>query len=136
MNRLNEPELQTHINVLGWLYILVNSIFLLFAALVFGLLPLILSLADDPQAVSVFSVLGIAFGLLLILLGLPGIFAGYGLLKHKPWARMLTLVLGFLGIVNFPLGTALGVYTLWVLFQQSANENLATNEDLRPRQPA
>ena len=44
-----------------------------------------------------------------------GFFAGWGLLQREPWARMLTMVLSFLALLNFPLGTALGVYSLWVL---------------------
>jgi hypothetical protein len=130
MDRLNERELQTHISVLGWLYIVANSLFLLLAAVAIGVLPLITTLAEDPQAVSVLSVMTTAFALLMILLGLPGLVAGYGLLKHKPWARVLTLILGILGIVNFPLGTALGLYTLWVLLQQSAYDTFI------PHQPA
>ena len=39
----------------------------------------------------------------------------WGLFEHRPWARILTLVLGFLALLRFPFGTALGIYTLWVL---------------------
>jgi predicted nucleic acid-binding Zn ribbon protein len=41
--------------------------------------------------------------------------AGWGLLQREPWARMLTIVLAFLALFNIPFGTALGIYTLWVL---------------------
>lgn len=41
--------------------------------------------------------------------------AGYGLLTRRPWARVLGIVIGILSLLKFPLGTALGVYTLWVL---------------------
>jgi len=41
--------------------------------------------------------------------------AGWGLLQRQPWARMLTIVLAFLALFNIPFGTALGIYTLWVL---------------------
>jgi len=44
-----------------------------------------------------------------------GFLAGWGLLEREPWARMLTLVLSFLALFNIPFGTALGIYTLWVL---------------------
>lgn len=44
-----------------------------------------------------------------------GFFAGWGLLHREPWARMLTIVLSFLALFNIPLGTALGIYSLWVL---------------------
>ncbi len=44
-----------------------------------------------------------------------GILAGWGLLQRESWARVLTLVLAFLALIHIPFGTALGVYTLWVL---------------------
>lgn len=40
---------------------------------------------------------------------------GYGLVKRKFWARVLAIVAGILALINIPLGTALGLYTLWVL---------------------
>lgn len=44
-----------------------------------------------------------------------GFVAGWGLLERQTWARILCLVLGFISLFNIPLGTALGIYTLWVL---------------------
>ncbi|MGB7584924.1 MAG: hypothetical protein WBM11_08770, partial [Terriglobales bacterium] len=44
-----------------------------------------------------------------------GFVTGWGLLQHEPWARMLTIVLAFLALFHIPFGTALGIYTLWVL---------------------
>ncbi|HVO58974.1 MAG TPA: hypothetical protein VMT51_14880 [Dongiaceae bacterium] len=39
----------------------------------------------------------------------------WGLFQRASWARYLGVALGFLALFRFPLGTALGVYTLWVL---------------------
>ncbi|WP_263417374.1 hypothetical protein [Terriglobus albidus] len=39
----------------------------------------------------------------------------WGLLQRKPWARVLAIVFGVLALLKFPFGTALGIYTLWVL---------------------
>jgi uncharacterized membrane protein (DUF2068 family) len=44
--------------------------------------------------------------------------AGWGLLGRKSWARVLTIVLGVISLIRFPFGTALGVYTLWVLLSK------------------
>lgn len=45
-----------------------------------------------------------------------GFIAGWGLLQNEKWARVLALVLAFITLfTNIPLGTALGVYTMWVL---------------------
>jgi hypothetical protein len=44
-----------------------------------------------------------------------GFATGWGLLQREPWARMLTIVLAFLALFHVPFGTALGIYSLWVL---------------------
>ncbi len=51
-----------------------------------------------------------------------GLIAGWGLLQRAPWARMLAIVLGCLNLIHFPFGTALGVYTLWVLLPSEAEQ--------------
>jgi hypothetical protein len=56
-----------------------------------------------------------AIGMVFLILAGIGIASGWGLLTHQPWARMLTIVFGALSLVDIPFGTALGIYTLWVL---------------------
>jgi hypothetical protein len=62
----------------------------------------------------------------LVVLGIPGMVAGYGLLRRKAWGRILAMVVGFLGLVNVPLGTAIGIYTFWLLLQDSAADCLTS----------
>jgi len=59
--------------------------------------------------------------ILIMLKAAAGFFAGWGLLQREPWARLLTLVLAFLALFHIPLGTALGIYTLWVLLPAGAD---------------
>jgi len=54
-------------------------------------------------------------GILILAKAAIGFFSGWGLLRRQPWARMLTIVLAILSLFNIPFGTALGVYSLWVL---------------------
>lgn len=54
-------------------------------------------------------------GLGTLLMGALGLATGWGLWRRKQWARMLALILGTLALFRFPIGTALGIYTYWVL---------------------
>ena len=56
-----------------------------------------------------------AVGWLFLASGVIGLIAGWGLLDRQPWARMLAIVVGCLNLLDMPFGTALGIYTLWVL---------------------
>jgi hypothetical protein len=51
-----------------------------------------------------------------------GFIAGWGLLQREPWARIVALVLGFIALFHIPFGTAVGVYTLWVLLPAQSQE--------------
>jgi len=64
-------------------------------------------------------------GIFVLAKAAAGVFAGWGLLNREPWARVLTLVVGFLALLHPPLGTALGVYTLWVLLPSSSEAEYA-----------
>jgi len=61
-------------------------------------------------------------GWLMLIRGVIGIIAGVGLLQRAPWARILALIMGFLSLISFPFGTALGIYTIWVLMASGAEE--------------
>ena len=64
-----------------------------------------------------------SIGGVLAIFGLLHIALAWGLFERQPWARMLGLVIGILALLRPPLGTALGIYTLWVLMPEpSAQE--------------
>jgi zinc-ribbon domain len=51
-----------------------------------------------------------------------GAAAGWGLLQREPWARMLAIVMAVLNLLDPPFGTALGIYTLWVLLPAESEQ--------------
>jgi hypothetical protein len=72
MNWLDKRDLPTHISVLDWLYIFGNVFFLVVAAFGFFLLPTIGAFSHNREVTIVLSVIGIAFGVLMVVLALPG----------------------------------------------------------------
>ncbi len=65
----------------------------------------------NPVLAPVF--VGVVF--LNILLAAPLAFAGMGLLRVQGWARTLGMVMCALEVINFPFGSIVGAYGLWVL---------------------
>ena len=43
------------------------------------------------------------------------VFVGYSLLTRRPWGRTFAIIVGVLTLLKPLFGTALGIYTLWVL---------------------
>ncbi|MDX1741610.1 MAG: serine/threonine-protein kinase, partial [Rhodothermales bacterium] len=60
-----------------------------------------------------------AFGVVAVF-AVPGIIAGWGLLARKPWGRVIGIVVAILDLFNIPIGTAFGIYALWVLTEPEA----------------
>jgi hypothetical protein len=74
-----------------------------------------------PLGHIVHSILGAAAGFAVVW-ALVALLAAWGLLQHEPWGRTMALIAGILSLLRIPFGTALGVYTLWVLLPQSSEE--------------
>ena len=71
----------------------------------------------DFQAQEILTIVGISVGSFFILLSVPSIIGGIGLYHRKNWARILILILSAIDLFNIPIGTALGIYSIWVLVQ-------------------
>ena len=124
--------MQTHVKVLGVLYLALSAGFLLlafFLLVVMGGTAGIVGAAADAEdaaiAIPVLGIAGTALAIFLVTFALPGLLTGYGILNYKPWARILGIVLSAINLINIPLGTILGAYGLWVLLN-SETERLFT----------
>lgn len=116
--------MRTHLNILAVLY-LITSIGEVFAAMiVFGLMSGIGVLSGDVFAFSFMAGLGTLIGAFLLIVGLPGLFLAWGFWRLSSWARPLGYVLGVLNLFNAPLGTLLGIYTIWALLQEETKRLL------------
>jgi hypothetical protein len=115
MSQAHEHDFKTHITILGWLHIISNVLFLVIGLLGFLFMAGIGFASGDPTAVRVLGLIGIIAAVFFAVLALPGLVAGIGLLTRQTWSRVLALVIGFLSLINIPVGTAIGVYTFRLL---------------------
>ncbi len=104
--------MESHVKFLGLMHILVGGFGGLASIIFFGLF------AGAATAAAYGPLIGYTLTgwmALLLILMLPTIALGVGLLNYRPWARSIGTVIAIVELLNFPLGTALGVYALWVL---------------------
>lgn len=113
-----------HITLAGALNLGFGILGILFGLALFVILVSAGVVARDPQAVRVLTIVGTAFLFLLTPVSVAGIIGGIGLLKRRPWARILLLIVSVLQLLDIPLGTALGIYTIWVLIQDETKNLL------------
>jgi hypothetical protein len=110
------------VKIVGWLWIIMGSFGILgslclSAAIAGGGL-----ISEDETAIWITLILAGVCGSLIFLENIMNLIVGFGLLKYKSWARNLVVVLGIINLFGFPLGTALGIYTLWAMFNQETKQ--------------
>jgi len=116
-----DSNMNIHVKVVAVLHILSGVLGLIAAVVifaVFGVAGGIVISQGERGVAAIIGIVALLIGGFLAVLALPEILGGWGLLAQKQWARVLVIVLGILHLANFPFGTALGVYTLWVLLSK------------------
>ena len=109
--------MEKHVTILGVLYIAFSSLGILAAVIVFVVIAGGGLLSGELKAIAITASVGSAIAFFLALVSIPGIIGGIGMLKRKSWARILVMILGFLNLLNIPIGTVVGIYTIWVLMK-------------------
>jgi hypothetical protein len=112
--------MHTNIKVLGWLHIVMGILGLLAGLLVFFVLVTAGFFVAEEGVFPILFIVGFFVAGIVALFSAPSIVVGIGLLQFWSWARVLALVLAVLNLFNFPLGTALGIYTFVSLLNADA----------------
>lgn len=109
--------MEKHITVVAALHVGFGIFGLMLGIFLFVLFTGLAVAAGDEHAFFVLSTIGTALGALFFIISVPGLIGGIGLFARKAWARIVILVVSAIDLLNFPVGTALGIYSLWVLVQ-------------------
>jgi hypothetical protein len=127
--------MKKHTQIVAALHIALGVLSLLGAIAVFavfGIAGSIVISQGEHQAAGILGIIAVSLGTFLAALALPGIIGGWALLSGRSWGRPLVLVLGALHLINFPLGTALGIYTIWALLHEPVSQvpSASTNQPI------
>ncbi len=115
--------MESHVKVLGILYVglgVLGGLAALILLISFGGFSGLMVQAERSDFVSgpmvqVIRFFGGGITAVMLLLAIPSVVVGLGLMKFRPWARSLSMVVATLHIVNIPFGTILALYSFWVL---------------------
>ncbi len=123
--------MEKHINIVAALQIGLSIFNLLIAFLIFTVLKLVGGFVDNADGATILSLIADILAIVFIVISVPGILAGLGLYKRKEWARILTLILSIVEIFSFPFGTAIGIYSIWVLIQPETIVAFSQTEEIK-----
>jgi uncharacterized membrane protein YbhN (UPF0104 family) len=131
----------TALNVI--VVVVIGVIYVAFLGVILGSVP---HKASDPPPELIVTIVAVAFFFALIftvLFSVPKVVAGYGLRKHKPWARTWAIVAATMCCLSFPIGTAIGVFGLIFLlsdegkayFDDQNYAQIGTPKPMMPPEP-
>jgi len=125
--QLRPGRVQGHVHLLGILWLAISAFNTIGGVILFilgnTLFAHLHEMGAPPETPTGFlSSLVSALGIFVLVKAACGFIAGWGLLQREPWARIIALVLGFISLFNIPFGTAVGVYTLWVLLPAQSQQ--------------
>ena len=119
-----EANLGRHVRILGWLHIVLGVIDLIMGMVAFGVLSGIGAVSGDPAAFGVMSGIGGLIGSLMLIVALPNLIVGFGLLRNwGGWVIVVAVILGVINLMNFPVGTAIAGYTFWIAWRLYEAQN-------------
>ena len=122
---MDAQTLDTHKKVLGIIYVVTASLTLIIALFIRAVLAIIFDFAfehanDEELRIKDFVLAMTSFvpALIIIFSSLPTMVAGIGLLLRQSWAPTFALVMGILKLISFPIGTAIGIYAIWLYAEE------------------
>lgn len=117
---MEDIKMKKHVTIVGAIHIGFGALGLIGAIAIFFALNFARGFVQGEEVPNmVLRFLAISLPLLVGFMSTLGLIGGIGLLSYLPWARYIIIVVAALGCLNIPIGTLKGVYSLWVLLQDS-----------------
>lgn len=111
-------DMKKHVSVVGILHIVFAVLGLFVAVLIlFGISIALSYVQGDEMAVAVLRTVMISLTTVISVVSVLSIIGGIGLFSYAEWARVLIIIMSAINCLNIPIGTAKGVYSIWVLLQ-------------------
>ena len=116
--------IDTHVRIAAWFHIVLGVIAacaLGCVALFFGVFGAAVGASAQGSEAGVLGwIAGFGVVLLLVFMAFPvlEIVGGVMLLGGSAAGRIITIVFSILSLINIPIGTAIGIYSLWALLRE------------------
>jgi hypothetical protein len=121
----NSMPIDSHVRVAAWIHIVMGALgvcVLAILGLMAGAFGAVLgaSVHGHDEGLVLGAIAGFGTLLFLFLMAFPAleIIGGVLLLRGSPVGRVLTIIFSILSLLNFPIGTAAGGYSLWALLRE------------------
>lgn len=130
---MDTNSLDNHKKILGIIYVVTASLTIIAALFVRAIMSIVFEFAfenADPEEERigefVRAMAGFLPAIIIIFSGIPTLLAGIGLLMKQSWAMIVALIMGCLKLFSIPIGTAIGIYAIWIYAEDQKLKKTAT----------
>jgi hypothetical protein len=115
---MEESKMKKHVTAVAAIQIGFSTLWLIGAFVLYFVFTFARSqVGNEATAITVLTFLSFILPVFVGVIALLGLAGGIGLLSYKQWGRVITIIVSALGCFNIPIGTLVGVYSIWVLMQ-------------------
>lgn len=107
--------MQSHVTAVAVLHIGFGILGLILGVALFVILGWAATFVEEPDVEFLLPTLAVLIGGGIAFFSIIDIVGGIGLLGYRPWARILVLISSVLDLLNIPIGTAIGIYSIIIL---------------------
>ena len=134
-------RMEKHITLVAVINIVFGTLGLLIGIIAFAAISGGGLISRDPNAMRITAIVATAVAIFFAVTSVPKLIGGIGLLKRRGWARILVLIMAVIDLIQIPIGTVIGIYTIWVLLNDEtarlfadASERLKKERDAQAKQ--
>ena len=115
---------KNHVNLVAVLHIVFGALTIAGAILLLFLIQIAGDYIpeDETQAKQIVGSIGYLLAAIIAFFGLFDLLAGASLYSYKQWSRIIVIIISAINCLNIPIGTAKGVYSIWVRMQPEVQE--------------
>lgn len=119
---MKEYTYRTHQKILGAIIIAYSAMNLIGGVSAIAAINIINMFIDEPEIIHMVTFFTRLIGIVLVVISVPAFIAGVGLVREKDWSKNLAFVVGIIFLIFFPVGTIIGIYSIWLNSQTVIRE--------------
>jgi Na+-driven multidrug efflux pump len=119
---MRENTYKTHQKILGAIFIAYGVINLIGGITLLATLNIVNIFVDEPEVIQIVAIFSRLLGGILVATSIPAIIAGIGYLQERKWSKNIGLVIGIIYLLFIPIGTVIGIYSIWLSSQPVIKE--------------
>lgn len=119
---MRENTYRTHQKILGALLVAYGALNFTGGIALLASINVVNIFVDEMDVVRLVTMFSSVIGGILLVTAIPAIVAGIGFIQEKDWSKILGLIVGIIYLFFFPIGTLIGLYSIWLNAQTVVKE--------------